>query len=71
MGEGIESSGIKITRVIKKPQITLISPYKSPNIGWEVYGSIIFTVDVKDKDTISKVDFYVDNQHIYTNYNYP
>ena len=70
-GEGIESSAIEMTRVIEEPQIALISPYESPNIGWEVRGSIAFAVDVKGEDAISKVDFYVDDQHIYTDYDYP
>ncbi|KAH6949695.1 glycosyl hydrolase [Ilyonectria sp. MPI-CAGE-AT-0026] len=53
------------------PKIALISPYECPDIGWTVHGSIAFAVDVQDTTSVSKVEFFVDDESVYTDTDYP
>jgi len=58
-------------RACSAPVVSLISPYKIPDVGWTVHGSIAFAVDVHDFVSISKVDFYVNGELIFSDRDYP
>ncbi|KAL2788711.1 glycosyl hydrolase [Aspergillus keveii] len=60
-----------IPRECSTPTVALISPYESPDIGWTVRGSIAFAVDVKDIAAIQQVEFFVDDESIGTDLDYP